>query len=191
MRWLMEFYNGRRRILARYGIEAPLPAAALLLGRNAALAEYPATPRGNRLSLFERAERVGGQDASGWVLYRIVKDNGQGSARYKVVSILALILLISFAVTRTVDGQVPTAADFAACNEEGPRTVKMGSASPTTRDHVRADSARGGAITTSYTEVTGQVIVSSDPQIHGMKAEGAKNARYQAAYRSCMRRKGF
>ena len=191
MRWLMEFYNERRRILARYGIEAPLPAAALLLGRKAALAEYPSTPRARRPSLFERAERVGGQDASGWVLYRIVKDNGQGSARYKVVSILALILLISFAVTRTVDGQVPTAADFAACNEEGPRTVKMGSASPTTRDHVRADSARGGAITTSYTDVTGQVIVSSDPQIHGMKAEGAKNARYQAAYRSCMRRKGF
>ena len=191
MRWLMEFYNERRGILARYSIEAPLPAAAVLSGRNAVLAEYPSTPRRSRLSLFERAERVGGQDASGWVLYRIVKDNGQGSARYKVVSGLALILLLSFGVTRTVDGQVPTGADFAACNEEGPRAVKAGSASPTTRDHVRADSARGGAITTSYTDVTGQVIVSSDPQIHGMKAEGAKNARYQAAYRSCMRRKGF
>ena len=80
MRWLMEFYNERRGILARYGIEAPLPAAALLLGRNAALAEYPATPRGNRLSLFERAERVGGQDGSGWVLHRIVKDSGPGPA---------------------------------------------------------------------------------------------------------------
>jgi len=80
MRWLMEFYNERRRILARYGIEAPLPAAAVLLGRKAVLAEYPPTPRRSRLSLFEQAERVGGQDASGWVLYRIVKDNGRGSA---------------------------------------------------------------------------------------------------------------
>ncbi|HEV8643901.1 MAG TPA: hypothetical protein VGV13_22770 [Methylomirabilota bacterium] len=79
MRWLMEFYNERRGILARYGIEAPLAAAAVLLGRNAVLAEYPSTPRRSWLSLFERAERVGGQDASGWVLYRIVKDNGQGS----------------------------------------------------------------------------------------------------------------
>jgi hypothetical protein len=35
------------------------------------------------------------------------------------------------------------------------------------------------------------VIESSDPQIHGMQGEGAKNAAYQAAYRSCMRRKGF
>ena len=79
MRWLTEFYNERRRILARYAIEVPLPSAAVLLGRNAVLAEYPSAPRRSRLSLFERAERVGGQDAGGWVLYRIVKDNGQGS----------------------------------------------------------------------------------------------------------------
>jgi len=38
------------------------------------LAEHPSTPRRSRLSLFERAERIGGQGASGWVLYRIVKD---------------------------------------------------------------------------------------------------------------------
>jgi hypothetical protein len=79
MRWLMQFYNERRRILARYGVEAPLPAAAVMLGWNAVRAEYPPPPRRGRSSLFERAERVGGQDASGWVLYRIVKDNGQGS----------------------------------------------------------------------------------------------------------------
>ena len=76
----MEFYNERRGILARYGIEAPLPAAAARLGRSAVLADYPSPPRKGRPSLFERAERVGGQDASGWVLYRIVKDNGRGPA---------------------------------------------------------------------------------------------------------------
>jgi hypothetical protein len=80
MRWLTEFYNERRGILARYGIDAPLPVAAVLLGWNAVLAEYPSTPRRSRLSLFERAERVGGQDASGWALYRIARDNGQGKA---------------------------------------------------------------------------------------------------------------
>ena len=79
MKWLMEFYNERRGIWARYAIEAPLPAAAALLGLNAAIAEYPTPPRRGRLSLFERAERVGGQDPSGWVLYRIVKDNAPGS----------------------------------------------------------------------------------------------------------------
>jgi hypothetical protein len=79
MKWLIEFYNERRGILARYGIEAPLPAAAVLLGWNAVLAEYPSPPRKGRLSLFERAERIGGQDASGWVLYRIVKETAQES----------------------------------------------------------------------------------------------------------------
>ena len=108
-----------------------------------------------------------------------------------VVSALALILLVSLAVTRTADGQVPTAADSVACNEEAPKAVKTGSASPITGDHVRADSARAGAMTTSSIDVTRTVIESSDPQIHGMNAEGAKNATYQAAYRSCMRRKGF
>jgi hypothetical protein len=78
MRWLMEFYNERRGILARYGIEAPLPAAAALLGLKAVLAEYPSPPRKGRLTLFERAERIGGQDPSGWILYRIVKASAQG-----------------------------------------------------------------------------------------------------------------
>jgi hypothetical protein len=80
MRWLMEFYNERRGNLARYDIEAPLPAAAVLLGWKAVLAEYPSTPRGGPRSLFERAQRVGGHDTSGWALYRIVKDSGQESA---------------------------------------------------------------------------------------------------------------
>ena len=79
MRWLLEFYNERRGILARYGIEAPLPAAAALLGLNAVLAEYPTPPGKGRPSLFERAQRIGGQDGSGWVLYRIVQESAQGS----------------------------------------------------------------------------------------------------------------
>lgn len=87
--------------------------------------------------------------------------------QYKVVTVLALSLLLSLAATRPVDGEVPTAAD------------------------VRADSARGGALTTNSTDFTGSLIESSNPQLHGMEAEGAKNATYQAAYRSCMRRKGF
>ena len=74
MKWRLQFYNERRGILARYGIEAPLPAEAVRLGWKAVLAEHPSTPRGSRLSLFERAQRVEGQDASGWVLYRIVKE---------------------------------------------------------------------------------------------------------------------
>ena len=75
MTWRMQFYNERRGILARYDIDAPLPAEAVRLGWKAVLAEHPSTPRRSRLSLFELAERIGGQDASGWVLYRIARDS--------------------------------------------------------------------------------------------------------------------
>jgi hypothetical protein len=111
--------------------------------------------------------------------------------QHKVVIILALIFLLSLAATRTVHGEVPTAADFAACNEEAPQAVKAGMASPIMGDHIRADSARAAAMTTNSIDFRGKVVESSDPQIHGMAAEGAKDAAYQAAYRSCMRRKGF
>ncbi len=110
---------------------------------------------------------------------------------YKVVLVLALILFVSLTTTRAAHGEVPTGADFVACNGEAPHAVKAGTVSPTVADHARADRARGGAMATSSTSFPGPVIESSDPQIHGMEAEGAKNATYQAAYRGCMRRKGF
>ena len=80
MRWRLEFYNERRGILAHYAIEAPLPAAAVRLGRQAVLAEHPPGRVPRRLSLLARAQRIGGQDGSGWVLYRIAKDNGHASS---------------------------------------------------------------------------------------------------------------
>ena len=78
MVWWTEFYSERRGVLARYRVEAASPAAAVLLGRSALLAEYPPRSPRDRLSLFERAQRSGGQDVSGWVLYRIAKDEGPG-----------------------------------------------------------------------------------------------------------------
>jgi hypothetical protein len=109
--------------------------------------------------------------------------------RYNTVLALALMVLVALAAPRTADGQVPTAADFAGCNAEALEAVKAGTSSPTKGDHVRADRAR--AVTTKSVDFTSTVVQSSDPQIHGMEAEGAKEATYQAAYRSCMRRKGF
>jgi hypothetical protein len=79
MRWNLEFYNERRGILARYRIEAPLPAA-VRLGRNALLVDHPLAAARRRISLFEQAERAGGQDGTGRVLYRIGKDNEQESS---------------------------------------------------------------------------------------------------------------
>jgi hypothetical protein len=74
MKWRMQFYNERRGSLACYDIDAPLPAEAVRLGWRAVLAEHPSSSRRRRLTLFERAERLGGRDASGWVLYRMARD---------------------------------------------------------------------------------------------------------------------
>lgn len=80
MTWRMEFYHERRGIMACYAIEAPLPPAAVVLGWKALLAEHLPDRARARPSLFVRAQRLGGQDDSGWELYRIVKDNGPASA---------------------------------------------------------------------------------------------------------------
>ena len=75
-RWVVEFYHQRRAIVARYYVAAPSPAAAFIEGRRALVVEHPPTPVRGRPTLFERAERLGGQDGSGWIPYRIRKDAG-------------------------------------------------------------------------------------------------------------------
>jgi hypothetical protein len=107
----------------------------------------------------------------------------------KAAMAIALVLFFSAAATRTADGQVPTATDYAACNGEARHGDKAGATSPTPADRTRADRAR--AVTGLPPGFTAKAVESSDPQIHGIEAEGAQRATYQAAYRSCMRRKGF
>jgi hypothetical protein len=72
MIWSVQFYNESRALLARYRVEAPLPPAAVVLGRRALYAAYPpgAAPAAST-SLYQqaRADRNDG----GWVLYRIAK----------------------------------------------------------------------------------------------------------------------
>lgn len=110
---------------------------------------------------------------------------------YRAVLVLLLILPLPFLASRTVEAQVPTPADFASCNEEAPQAIKAGGSSPTKGDHARAESARDTAAATKAPDPEAKALESPDPQVHGMAAEGAKTATYQAAYRSCMRRKGF
>jgi len=105
-------------------------------------------------------------------------------------TVLVLNLLFALAAALPAHSEVPTAADVAACNSDATQAIKTGGASPTSGDHARADRARGGVMTKSVS-ATGTAIESPDPQIHGMEGEGAKSPVYQAAYRSCMRRKGF
>ena len=71
MKWEIEFYHERRRALARYSVEAATPAAAVPLARAALVLEHPAGKPRRWLSLFEQAQRIEGQDPSGWILYRV------------------------------------------------------------------------------------------------------------------------
>lgn len=102
--------------------------------------------------------------------------------------VLAILLLLSLFVAAGAAGQVPGAADFAACNEEAPRSVKAGTVTATMADYLHAVNARSDGATTSP---PAPALDSVDPQIRGMEAEGARSAMYQAAYRSCMSRRGF
>ena len=73
MNWVVDFYHQRRAAVVRYDINAPTAAAAVVLGRRALLAHHRPVPRRGRPSVFERAEQIGGQDGTGWILYRIAK----------------------------------------------------------------------------------------------------------------------
>ena len=104
---------------------------------------------------------------------------------------LGLVLLVSLTATKAADGEVATAADSVACNQEAPSTTQARTATPTGGDHARAERIRAGAMSPGSRALAGAAIESPDPQIHGMDAEGARDPAYQAAYRHCMRRKGF
>ena len=89
---------------------------------------------------------------------------------------------------------VPQSEDIATCNSEAKEAARKGSAAPstpspnTTDERRAADVRRQGA---SAMDRTRAGEGSSDPQIEGMDAQGAKNPIYQAAYRTCMRRNGY
>jgi hypothetical protein len=109
-------------------------------------------------------------------------------SRAVAVAAMTLLLLTLVGPTRA---DVPTAGDFAACNATAHHDMKGASASPNSSDHQRAETARTVAPAARTVEPVSRIVESGDPQIHGMESEGAKHAAFQAAYRSCMRRKGF
>jgi hypothetical protein len=91
-----------------------------------------------------------------------------------------------------VHADVPTIADMTACNQEAREESRDRSASPNSKDHVDAEAARRQrAGTAAIPGAAGAVTQSEDPQIHGMDAHGATDAAYRAAYRVCMRKRGF
>ena len=111
--------------------------------------------------------------------------------KYKHVTRFAAVIV--FATVSVGYAQVPKAEDIAGCNAEAQRAVNAGRTSgesplPTAKDHDRAAGARGA---TGTGQAAGDAAKSEDPQLAGMDTEGAKDAAYQAAYRTCMRKGGF
>ncbi len=106
-----------------------------------------------------------------------------------VATVLGVALCLAAGIAHA---DVPTVGDMTACNQEARVGSRNSSASPTSRDQVDAEAARrardGAPVPPGATEAVTQ---SEDPQIHGMDAQGATDAAYRAAYRVCMRRRGF
>jgi hypothetical protein len=106
-----------------------------------------------------------------------------------------------------VRAEVPTAEDFAACNAKAADEARTASAAPAGQPSGRPDDARGGMpaasprsgapVTTpggpsaQPVDPSGKTITSDDPQLEGMAADRAHEPQYVAAYRSCMRQRGF
>ena len=107
--------------------------------------------------------------------------------------------------------EVPTAADFAGCNMKAAEQVAADavSASPRTdlpRDATKLPSdvkpapprvsspappGRADGATVSKDPTGATLSSDKDPQIEGMAADRAGDPAYVAAYRSCMRQRGF
>ena len=106
-----------------------------------------------------------------------------------IATVLVAALCAGVAVARA---DVPTVEDIVTCNRQAEEGLRGRSISPTAKDEADADSARRQderpAASPSTTAIGTQ---SPDPQIHGMDRAGAKDAAYRAAYRVCMRRRGF
>jgi hypothetical protein len=106
----------------------------------------------------------------------------------RVCFALQVFTMIGMLAPTTVGAEVARAEDAAACNAEArdairPESTARSNAVPNTGDHSRAAQAQ-------QTE-TSAVTRSPDAQLDGMDGEGAKDPAYQAAFRGCMRRKGF
>ena len=95
----------------------------------------------------------------------------------------SLSLSVAASLALTLAGFLPIAGDFASCNAEAVDAVSTRSSSapvPNRKDKERAEATRRG-----------DAPPSADPQLTGIDIEGARDPAYHAAYRTCMRRRGF
>jgi hypothetical protein len=121
----------------------------------------------------------------------------------RTTSSLIAVLALSLVAAWPAHAEVPTAADFAACNMKAAEQAKADTVSASPRTDLPPDAtklppdatklpadARPKAGVTK--DSTGATLSSDkDPQIEGLAADRATDKVYVAAYRSCMRQRGF
>ena len=131
----------------------------------------------------------------------------------RMTSMIALIAMAAAALAGAppARAEVPAAVDFATCNAKAADEARTASAAPAARQPSgRPDDARGGVPAASprtdprvekpgagstspqTSDPTGKTITgSNDPQLEGIAADRVHEPQYVAAYRSCMRQRGF
>jgi len=90
-------------------------------------------------------------------------------------------------------GEVPTKEDFATCNKKAAEeaAADTASASPRTDGAPRAGQLPSDARQAPSSGRPNTLSSDKDPQIEGLAADRANDRSYVAAYRSCMRQRGF
>ena len=106
-------------------------------------------------------------------------------------ALVGAIVASLVAAAVSVYAETPTEVDFAACNTDAQAAMTAGTATPTTKDYVRVESARTDSAATWTTWVGPIRMAASDRQLTGMATDGIPDAPYQATYRTCMRQNGF
>ena len=116
----------------------------------------------------------------------------------RTMSLIAGAVLSVVAVW-PAQAEVPTAADFAACNMKAAEESASDGVSASPRTDLPKDATQLPSDVKSkpdhagvLKDPTGRTLSSDkDPQVEGLAADRAKNKAYVAAYRSCMRQRGF
>ena len=94
----------------------------------------------------------------------------------KVTRALVGAIVASLVAAVRVYAAPPTEVDLAFCNTDAQAAMKAGTATPTTKDYVRVESARTDSAATWTTWVGPISMESSDPQLIGMATDGITDA---------------
>jgi hypothetical protein len=109
------------------------------------------------------------------------------------------VVVLSVGAVWPAHAEVPTAADFAACNKKAAEQSASDAVSVSPRTDLPKDATQLPADARPKPDAAGvhkdqsgpALSSDKDPQIEGLASDRASDKAYVAAYRSCMRQRGF